>query len=836
MESPDPKQIGPFVVLRKLGEGAMGVVYAGYDVGLDRKVALKLVRRQLLHKARVRGRMIREAQAMARLSNPHVVQVYQVGEHEDGIYVAMEYVEGQTLGAWLRAEPRPWPLVLRTICDAGRGLAAAHAAGLVHRDFKPDNVIVDATGRARVLDFGLVLTAGAEPGGEAPAELDLDGLAADAVSIELSASAANIDASNGLWSVRLTQVGNVMGTPIYMSPEQHFGRPAGPAADQFSFSVTLFEALYGCRPFDADTWEGLRVQIRAGVVPQPPPLDSPVPRRLFRVIERGLATSVGARWPSMQAMIAALEHDPWRMRARAAAMAGLVAVASGASYAVAMTQGGVGRCEANAAQLAGVWDTGRAAAVSRAFVATRAAFAPAALSRVKERLDAYADALRGERLAACEAHASGAQTARVTDLRNACLSRRTAHLAALVDVFAEADSAVVENAVQAVAALPGVAACSDEEALLLVSAPEDPEVAARVEELRGQLGRASALETTGRYEDALALATRARVAAGALGYGPLVAEAALFEGRVLMSVGRPDESDAALTRAVQLGISHDMHAVAAEAAAIRIFVVGEMLGKRGEALGGEPFAAALVERARGDARLLALLLNNVGVVQHRLDHQALARSYYERSIEALRRRVGPPDPLIAATQNNLANMLLDQGALAEARRRFDESFELFASMLGEQHPLVSYPLIGLGDVYLRQGLYDEASSAYRRALAIMETSYGPGHQFLLYVLPGLGRANALAGRRKEAEQQLRRALQIGEAQALRSRELGLAHEWLAELMTARGARAQARDLHARAAELFDEALGVDSEEGARAALRAGELAAELGELDAAAER
>jgi hypothetical protein len=135
--SAEPTTIGPFVVLRKLGEGAMGVVYAGYDVGLDRKVAVKLVRRQLLHEARVRERMVSEAQAMARLSNPNVVQVYQVGEHEDGIYVAMEYVAGQTLGAWLKAEPRSWQEILRTICDAGRGLAAAHAAGLVHRDFKP---------------------------------------------------------------------------------------------------------------------------------------------------------------------------------------------------------------------------------------------------------------------------------------------------------------------------------------------------------------------------------------------------------------------------------------------------------------------------------------------------------------------------------------------------------------------------------------------------------------------------------------------------------------------------------------------------------------------------
>ncbi|MBA3547352.1 MAG: serine/threonine protein kinase [Nannocystis sp.] len=828
--SPDPATIGPFVVLRKLGEGAMGVVYAGYDVGLDRKVALKLVRRQLLHKARVRERMIREAQAMARLSNPHVVQVYQVGEHENGIYVAMEYVEGQTLGAWLKAERRPWPLVLRTICDAGRGLAAAHAAGLVHRDFKPDNVLIDTQGRARVLDFGLVLTAGAEPGGLEPPERSFDGLPADAVSLELSTNAVNIDSSNGLWSVRLTQLGNVMGTPIYMSPEQHFGQQAGPAADQFSFSITLFEALYGIRPFDADTWEGLRVQIRAGVVPQPPPLDSPVPRRVFRVLERGLSTEVGRRWPSLDAMIAALEHDPWRVRLRAAAMVSVIAVASTASYVVAMSQLDGGRCEANTQQLVGVWDPAREAAVSTAFAATHASFAPDALNRVKSRLDAYAQVLLNERQAACEAHESGAQTSRLLDLRSACLSRRTAHLAALVDVLAEADTSVVENAVQAVAALPGVAACSDEEALQLVPAPDDPEVAARVEQIRGQLARASALETTGKYEDALQLATRARGYADALGYGPLIAEAALSEGHVLMSVGRPNEADAALTRAVQVGIAHDLHAVAAEAAAIRIYIVGEMLGERSAALAAEPFAAALVDRAGGDPRLFALLRNNLGVVHHRLKNHEKAKSYYERSIAALRERSGPLDPLIAATQNNLANMLMDQANLDEAKLRFSESIELFSSMLGDNHPLVSHPLAGLADVELRQDRHVEALPDYRRALAIMEGSYGANHQFLLYVLPGLGRANVLAGRSEEAAQHFARAVAIAEKHAVRSREAALALEGLAELA---GAKDQARGLYARAAEMFDESVGVDSEEGARTALRARELAAELKDGDAA---
>ena len=157
---PDPTAIGPFVVLRKIGEGSMGVVYAGYDVALDRKVALKLVQRKLVNKPRIRARMVREAQALARLSSPYVVQVYQVGEHADGIYLAMEYVEGEDLRAWFRDPKIGWRQLLRALCDAGRGLAAAHAAGLIHRDFKPEHVLVGRDGRARVLDFGLVLSEG----------------------------------------------------------------------------------------------------------------------------------------------------------------------------------------------------------------------------------------------------------------------------------------------------------------------------------------------------------------------------------------------------------------------------------------------------------------------------------------------------------------------------------------------------------------------------------------------------------------------------------------------------------------------------------------------------
>ena len=551
----DNKQIGPFVVLRKLGEGSMGVVYAGYDVQLDRKVAIKLVHHHLLDHPEVRVRMIREAQAMARLSSPHVVHVYQVGEHDDGIYMAMEFIDGLTLRDWLRVRPRPWQQVLRTVCEAGRGLAAAHHAGLTHRDFKPENILVDAEDRARVLDFGL---AQHDAHGEGPLES------------QSGEPTEEHEADEPHGSVRLTQRGKALGTPAYMSPEQHFGQPVDPLSDQYSFAITLYEALYGVRPFNGDSWSAIRRQVARGVVP-PPPVELRVPKRVFRALARALAYRPEDRWPSLDAMLGALEHDPWRARLRVAGVVSLIGAASTASYLAAAQIAAPPRCQNAGQEWTDVWDEGRAAAVARAFAATRAPFAADVQARVQARLDAYVDAWHAAHRAACEANTSGAQSSHLMDLRIACLGRRRAQVSALVDIFSEADRGVVEHAVQAVAALPSVEACGDVEGLLTaVPPPAEPGTAARVETLRVRLARAASLEATGHYEQGLQLAAQVRAEARLLGYAPLDAEAALVEGSLRIVAARPEEADAALVDALRAAIAHDLHAVAAEAAAKRL--------------------------------------------------------------------------------------------------------------------------------------------------------------------------------------------------------------------------------------------------------------------------
>jgi len=222
-----PARVGRYRIEGLLGAGGMGAVFRGWDPELDRPVALKLIRtRRSSAGDSLRARMIREAQALAALSHANVVNVFEVGTHDEAVFIAMELVEGPTLQSWVSSEDRQWRDVVRMYVQAGRGLLAAHQKGIVHRDFKPDNVIVGEDGRARVLDFGLATVEGS----------------ASSMSAEVSGDADR--AVEDPLDARLTAVGTVVGTPAYMAPEQHHKRPVTAAADQFGFCV----ALWGSQP------------------------------------------------------------------------------------------------------------------------------------------------------------------------------------------------------------------------------------------------------------------------------------------------------------------------------------------------------------------------------------------------------------------------------------------------------------------------------------------------------------------------------------------------------------------------------------------------------------
>jgi hypothetical protein len=294
--------VGRYTVLSLVGRGGMGEVYAAYDPQLDRRVALKLLRpRYGMGNVRGEARLLREARAIARLSHPNVITVHDAGTVGDRIFVAMEYVDGETLASWLAAQPRSWLEIVRVFRGAAHGLAAAHACGLVHRDFKPQNVMVARDGSPHVTDFGLVQRLFAhdeENDTGAPPERD--------------------DGARDLTLATLTRSGEFVGTPLYMSPEQLKLEPTDARTDQFSFCVALYQALFGEHPFLGDG-EGavgrLKEDVIAGRI-RPAPSRTAVPSWVRRVLVRGLAATPEARWPSMTELVAELERglptDPER--------------------------------------------------------------------------------------------------------------------------------------------------------------------------------------------------------------------------------------------------------------------------------------------------------------------------------------------------------------------------------------------------------------------------------------------------------------------------------------------------------------------------------------------
>ena len=290
--------VGRYLIVEQLGTGAMGVVYAAYDPELDRKIALKLLRPDASGEGdgRRQARLVREAKAIAKLSHPNVVGIFDVGVHDGRVFLAMEYLGGGTLHQWLTAERRDWRAVLAMFIEVGRGLAAAHGEGLVHRDFKPDNVLIDKNGVPKIVDFGLVRVAAG------------DGDAVGSAPPEANPLTAPVD------SAVLTRTGALTGTPAYMAPEQFLGRAVDARSDQFAFSVALYEALYGQRPFAGETLVALAESVTAGTLRELP-RDSDVPAWVRAVVYRGLRTRPEQRFGLVGELVAALGVDP-RARTR----------------------------------------------------------------------------------------------------------------------------------------------------------------------------------------------------------------------------------------------------------------------------------------------------------------------------------------------------------------------------------------------------------------------------------------------------------------------------------------------------------------------------------------
>jgi tetratricopeptide (TPR) repeat protein len=841
---PAGTQLGRFKIVELLGEGGMGAVYRASDAELGRQVAIKVLTGVGESEAggAVEQRLMREAQALAKLNHPNVIAIYDVAREHGVAFVAMELVEGVGLGAWLEQGHRR-DEILAVFAQAGHGLAAAHKEGLVHRDFKPANVIVGADGRVRVLDFGLARASGSPSPTANLSTEDDDVLIGD--------SPTSRPTTNLLTSP-LTQVGRLVGTPTYMAPEQLRGGEIDARSDQFSFCVALYRALYGELPFDGRAVAERLANIDAGNV-RPAPADSDVPPWLRRLLVRGLAAAPEARFSSMEALLAALADDPApRRRRRLVAALGVASVAAGSAVVMQLAREPAPEPCAGAAQaLDEVWSMGRRAEIAKTFVASDRPFAKKMLATVTEALDRYGadwSAMRGE---ACRAtRVTGQQSGELLDLRMQCLDRHLVHLRAATDVLVTADASVIEKALQVVQALPPLAACADATALRApMPLPSDPVTRGRIDALRADLARSDALFAAGKLAAATELVERVHVQAPALGYLPLTAEAAKARGNAQFENGDYDAAEQTMMNGAALALSARRDDLVADMWRELILIVGyekrqfaaahawaelaeAMLARlerdpnrqamlygalgalsmteerRDEALRYDLLALDLLTKTFGEtSNRVAVGLNNVGTDYLYSRNFAKAREYFRRVLEIREKLVGPDHPATGRAVLNLASATAELGEIEESIALDRRALAILEPVVGSQHPMIATALGNLGNSLMMIGRFDEAQAAFERALAIATVVYGPKAPQIAVLHARRGALHRRQGRPRDALAELQAALAIDRARDPESAATGRDVYDIADALVELGRYSEAKRELERAHAILNKALG-----------------------------
>ncbi len=680
-----PHRIGRFTVLERLGAGGMGVVYAAFDPELDRRVAIKL----LSAGSGDSGRLAREAQIMARLNHPNVAQIYEVGRHGDATWVAMEHVRGRTLRAWVNEAQPNLRERMAALVQAGRGLAAAHAAGVIHRDFKPDNVMMGDDGRVRVLDFGLARDL--EPTDmrslEEPSAADHASLASEPTPTGSTVSRA--------------------GTPAYMAPEQWRGEPVDARSDVYAFCLTAWEVLTGQRPFAEASLEQLR---RDGGAERELPRASALPRRVERVLRRGLASDRDARPANVDAVVVELGRDPTVARRRVVlVVASLAAVAGTWAWQRAQALRHESGCAAEAESIAETWNADRADRIASAFADTKLDFAADAFDRARSRIDAFTGEWSAVRLDVCLA-----EEPTTSQAATACLDDAHTRLQVLLERLSTPEPAIVPMAVSAAVALPDPRACTDPRSALRyrTRAASSVEATRRLVEIEVMLQTAA-------YEEALAAADAAIDAAED------EAEAApvqLAKGNALRQLGR--------------------HPAAREAFEIAFYDAGA---------------------AGDDLTAMNAATELVDIVGFRLTDPARGREWSRTARMYLQRLGLENDPAAAAIDVGVGKLLAYDGSLDEALVSHRRALELREATYGPNHPTVASSLAYIGTALCNRGDVDEGVATLRRALAVGEASLGPDHPDVARMCDALGEWLHQRGEYEEALALHQRALAIKEA-------------------------------------------------------------------------
>jgi tetratricopeptide (TPR) repeat protein/predicted Ser/Thr protein kinase len=718
--------LGRYVVLEKLGQGAMGIVYKAFDPELDRAVALKLLIGEGSETGR--ARLTREAQAMARVSHPNVIAVHDVGTHEGRVFFAMELVDGLPLAEWRSAERPTVDAVLEVFRQAGAGIAAAHAAGIVHRDFKPDNVLVDVTGRVRVLDFGL-----ARRGADEVADSD-------------SADEGPID---------LTRTGTVLGTPAYMAPEQFSGAAADARSDQFSFCVALHEALSGQRPFGGDDYASLSGAVVTG--DRRETSFAGVPTSVVSAINRGLETKPADRFASMDALLEAIAPRTTPRWTRAAfAGVGILAVSMAAAYGLGRKSGAVqvqNPCEGATRPLETVWNEQRRLELTQAFAVSGAHNASSMSTRVTAAIDEHARRWAEAASESCRMVAVDHTLGEELSFRSSrCIASSLEHLGEQLDTMAEVDEAQVQSALTAIDRLDDPATCVDPRMLeLQVLIPREPELRRRVEDLapefarviafheehqpdaciRGALElepkvrevghgpslarvldiRAGCLLATGKHEEARALREQTFEEALASGHDELAISVAADIGYVIATrTNDLDDAETWLRRADALARRHGLTNAKPNRSIFNAY--GVLESRRGNMDASLAWLEKLVASADGrDPLAYVTAIENMGATQANGGSPEAALATFTRAQAFADEHWGPDHRVAADARTKSAQVLFILGRVEEARDTLRETVEVTAGVnttgLGQAYALYSLSLM--------EALMNDSDAALRRA-------------------------------------------------------------------------------------------------------------------------
>lgn len=718
-------RVDRYVLKRKLHGGSMGTVFEAYDPELERRVAIKLVVPRRRH--RTAETLRNEARAMSLVRHPNVIEVLSIGSFAQGIYIAMPFIEGKTLKRWLADEERSIPEILAAFVDAAKGLSAAHAVGIVHRDFKPENVMIGNDGTVVVLDFGIAVPGEPETG---------------EVSRELLVQTDPRSAQR------------IVGTPHYLAPEQFALDTLGPATDQFAYCVALYEAVFGTDPFGTDEVAARADAVTRGLRVVPP--DNGVPTRVRNAILRGLKPEPSQRFPSMEALIDELNARP-RRRSPA------VVLACGAVLSIAaLSLQGLGdhsSCKSASEYRTELWPESRRRNVEAGLAESTLAYAAHARPLVLDRLTRYATTWAEHRAEACEAHAGDSAESTVLDERIACLERSALAFSQLSQHLEAADNALVLTSISAIERLPAVAACSDGRTSLPPSLPAD--AVELVRRARNLYVTAEELASVGRYEEAAETAESGVALARESGAPLVLAEGLLALGGIRRYVDSGEQAREAFEECYLVADANDLP-TRARCASLMLSTLAESERHPEEVAHWEQFAEAAVDRGVATTTDRITLLGALAVARRSRGDYEGAIEHLEAALVLADRAPDLPHPQRLYLNHNLASYQLAAGEVEAGLASLLEVAASKRAFLGGGHPSVALTLDSIAVALAELGRPQEAVPYAKEAVEIEIEAVGRAHDDTLRVTANLIGILGLAGQNEEAAPLARETVRLAE--------------------------------------------------------------------------